>query len=87
MLKINKQDHQEWLENPVTQVVHKFLNDWADREGNFVKEDFIDGKLHTMNMMAITLQAGKARAWKEVSEVDYEEIEAFYEKEIRQDTD
>lgn len=57
----------------------KYLSDWADREGDFIKEDFINGKLHSMDMAAITMDSGKARGWKEVSEVDYEEIEAFYD--------
>lgn len=48
---------------------------------------FRGGSLHLQDMRYVAQQAGKTIAWSELSDIDYEEIEEFYEKERESDTD
>lgn len=75
---MSKENFQEWRESPVTELFLKYCEDLSDREGNFAKMDFLSGALHTRHPCDLALVAGKAIAWAELSEIDFEEIEAFY---------
>jgi hypothetical protein len=66
-------------------VFLKYCKDLSEREGEFIQLSFIGGGLHLQDMHYVSQQAGKAIAWEELGDIDYEEIEAHYEREPNKD--
>lgn len=85
MIRINSEDFKEWRESLATEIFLQYLKDLSDREANNIKEDFLNGALHSQEMGSIAVVEGKAIAWAEASDIDHEEMENFYAKEREPD--
>lgn len=74
---MEKKDLQEWLENPVTKYFLEYLKDSAEDEAKPIVNDILSGIIvePMEQMRAATTCAILIR----MSEIDYEEIEGFYE--------
>jgi hypothetical protein len=84
-MRLTKDQFKEWRESEATEVFLKYAADLANREGELVKESFRCGGLHTVDMNYISQQSGKAIAWEELSDINFEEIEQYYEDERQPD--
>ena len=84
---MNKLEFEEWKNSPITKEVLKYLEDLTQRDCRFIVQDFVSGVLHTMDKESMALNEGKNIARLELGEIDYEEIEEFYEKEREPDQD
>ncbi|MFV2058126.1 MAG: hypothetical protein ACC707_16795 [Thiohalomonadales bacterium] len=87
MLKISRQEWEEWREGLTTKIFLDYCKALSEREGDFAKKDFLGGAFHNRNMLDVAVVSGKAIAWSELGEINYEEIEVFYEKERESHTD
>lgn len=80
MLRISKQEWEEWRGSLATEILLKYCSDLSAREGDFAKQDFLSGSFHNRNMLDVAVVSGKSIAWAELGDIDYEEIEEFYEQ-------
>ena len=87
MIKIDSQEFQEWRNSFTTNLFFDYLLARANDEGEFIKADFFAGALPTKDMNTMTYVAGQSRAFQEIGEITYKDIEEYYEKEIGSDTD
>ena len=87
MLRVTSQEFQEWRSSLITKLFFEYLISRADDEGEFIKADFFAGALPIADMNTLTYTAGQARAFQEIGEITYEDIEEYYAKEIGSDTD
>jgi len=76
---INPEMFQEWLESPVTEVFLKYLKDSADEEAELLKDAILNGAIFSEKEQAI--KTTTCVVLNEISDIDLEEIESFYQKE------
>lgn len=74
-----KEQFQEWLENPATQLLNKYLLDSASEEANIIAETISDGGIIEINEQ-VSVSATCATL-RRIAEISFEEIEEFYRKE------
>lgn len=75
---MDKADFEEWLESPATEYFRKYLIDSGKEESKMVADAILNGeviplddqiRISTMSMM-----------FTRIAEIDFDEIESFYEK-------
>ena len=76
---MEKEAFQEWLDNPVTEYVFKYLKDSVKEEVELIAESIASGGIISENEQ-ISKSAICATLIR-IAEIDYEEIDGFYEKE------
>lgn len=76
---IQKEQFEDWLENPTTEIFLKYLKDSADGEVNILKDGIIGGSIlsDTEQMRVATIH----QTLMDISEIDAGEINDFYEEE------
>lgn len=87
MHKISELEFQEWRNSYATEFFFDYLLSRADDVGEGIKKDFYGGALPYNDMSSMTYQAGQARAFQEIGDITYKDIEGHYEEEIESDTD
>ena len=82
-MRINKDQYQAWLENPVTEVFIQYLKDLADETRKPQQPDFIARSLD--DLIRLGSQVTEATIQRDVLEslatLAFDDIESFYQKE------
>jgi len=77
---MNKEEaFNDWIENPVTEYVIKYLNDSVKEASEIMADSIANGGTVTEHEMIKT--STMCITLKEIAEITYEEIEQFYSKE------
>lgn len=76
---ITAEDFASWRHNPVSKVVRKFLEDYADAIGKEALSRFIDGG--SLTESAQQEMRGRLLAARELAELSFESLASFYQEE------
>jgi len=73
-----KAEFDEWLEDPTTKYVFKYLNDSAKEESKIVADMILGGDIVPLDdqLRISTL----AMTLTQIAQVSFEEVDGFYEK-------
>ena len=75
-LRLTKDELEAWRVHPVTEIVHRYLRDYAA----IIRDDWRDGVSWTDEAR------WEVECYEAIAETDYETIETFYEEQDEQDS-